>query len=356
MTWDSEVRGLHIVTRKDGVASYYLYYRTKSHVQRRGKIGDTSLLTLAEARKEARRMLAEVTLGGDPLLEVRTARQGQTVGTVFEELMKEHYGKERFQSSGYDVQARMHYRNHLERRFGGKKLFDVTPPIIRSWHLDYEEWPSTGNRAKAVLSKIFSFAEMKGYAPPGSNPCKSVPNFTEKKRTRFASEEEIRRVGEVLVSREGRFPRESAFIYALILSGSRPSALARVERKHVHPLPDGSSLIQVRGKTGMDTIIMPKFVMDRVIGCEPVFGVFPRRYWDDVRKEAGCPDLWARDWRRTFGVIALSGGMTLGAIGQLLNHKCTQTTVRYTALVPDAQMKNSQQVASHLQQWVARGV
>ena len=49
-----------------------------------------------------------------------------------------------------------------------------------------------------VLSKMFSLAEVWGWRPDGSNPCRHVKRYKERKRKRFLSPEETERLGEVL--------------------------------------------------------------------------------------------------------------------------------------------------------------
>lgn len=45
---------------------------------------------------------------------------------------------------------------------------------------------------------------------------------------------------------------------------------------------------------------------------------------------------------------ALSGGQTLGTVGQLLGHRSAQTTTRYAHLIDDAAQRAVAQVSSDL--------
>lgn len=53
-------------------------------------------------------------------------------------------------------------------------------------------------------------------------------------------------------------------------------------------------------------------------------------------RDAGIEGLRVHDLRHSFASYALSGGQTLGVVGQLLGHRSTQTTARYAHLVDDA--------------------
>jgi len=52
--------------------------------------------------------------------------------------------------------------------------------------------------------------------------------------------------------------------------------------------------------------------------------------------EAGCPDLRLHDLRHSFASAAISAGLTLPQIGELLGHSSTQTTKRYSHLMDEA--------------------
>jgi integrase len=73
-----------------------------------------------------------------------------------------------------------------------------------------------------------------------------------------------------------------------------------------------------------------------------------RRLWLALLEEAGVADLRVHDLRHTFASYSLSGGQTLGTVGQLLGHRSTQTTSRYTHLVDDAARAAVERVSDDL--------
>ncbi len=79
-------------------------------------------------------------------------------------------------------------------------------------------------RAPGVLSKMFSFAEVRGWWPDGTNPCRHVKRFKEHKRERFLSEAETERLGEVLREAEAEMPSAVA-AFRLLLTGCRMSGI-----------------------------------------------------------------------------------------------------------------------------------
>ena len=58
------------------------------------------------------------------------------------------------------------------------------------------------NRVKALLSKMFEFAEERKMRPAGSNPCRGVKRYGEHKVERFLSNKELARLGTALVAVE----------------------------------------------------------------------------------------------------------------------------------------------------------
>ena len=65
---------------------------------------------------------------------------------------------------------------------------------------------------------MFSLAEVWGWRPDGSNPCRHVKRYKERKRERFLSPEETERLGEILREAEDEMPSAVAAIRLLLLS------------------------------------------------------------------------------------------------------------------------------------------
>jgi len=355
--WDKEVTGLHTISTPNK-SSYYLYYRLKNRTQRRNKIGDVGIITLAEARNLARKILAKVTLGQDPFGEQKLLRGQRTVGQAFQEALETHWNKPRFEKSRYKKEVQYLWDKHLSKAFKNHGLTNVTAPQINNWHEKLAATPYAGNRAKAVLSTIFKFAERKGYIPPGSNPCQSIPNFREKKRTRFASGEEIQKIGAVLQKNLEKYPREVAFIYLLIFTGSRPSAIERAlwtNLKRIDLNGEEYGILQIDGKTGPEEVVLPPQAMkilsplDKTLDGTLTGIKLPRLFWEQVKEEVGCKDLWARDWRRTFGTFGLSNGVPIGMLSELLNHKDQKTSMLYAKLTLESRLRASYAIGTELE-------
>ena len=90
--------------------------------------------------------------------------------------------------------------------------------------------------ASGCWSKIFNLAELWELRPDGSNPCRHVKRFKEKKRERFLSDEEYRRLGATLRDIEADSSETAAVIAAirlLMLTGCRLSEIQKLRWEHV---------------------------------------------------------------------------------------------------------------------------
>jgi integrase len=359
LKWDSLVTGLHTKTLPSGKQTYNFYYRTKAGVQRRPKLGDCDQMSLADARALARELRLKVLNGTDPKLEQDVARQELTIEQMFERTWAAHWDQPRFHESRWAKEVAYNYKNHIRRRFGALKMSSVTTPLIREWHRSFRESsPNAGNRSLDVLSRLYSFAEEEGLRPYGSNPCSAVTGHTEKKRERVASREEIVTVCSILDRERDAFPREVAFIYTLMFTGARPRSLERAKKDEIKFF-DTHAVLTFNGKGTADSgqkehVVIPRHVADLISRLPKsfspnIFGIrMPTAFWNRIKREAGCPDLWIRDWRRTFASIALSSGTSAGVVGELLNHKSAQTTKLYAKLLTDSRVEAVQNVAEQI--------
>lgn len=352
--WDDTVKGLH-VRRRGGEPAFYIFYRTRAGQQRRFKLGDFPTLSLVDARSVARDILTAVARGEDPKGSWNKSRQELTLQGAFNVALEKHWSREKYVVSGWKKEVVAGWKNHLSKTFGGRKLSSVTAPEIREWHEKYaDSSPYAANRAKSILSRVYSFAEERGWMAPGSNPCSAVPDHPEVKRTRYAQGGEIPAVGKVLEREAVNHPAEVAYIYVLIFTGSRPRAIERCTLDNLERLQNGVGVLTFQGKSGREQVILPLQAMALLDKLPPdretLTGIkFPRRFWEAVREEAGCRDLWARDWRRTFATVGLSNGLNLDGLGELLNHKDPETTRIYAKLLSEARVEMAAKIASKLE-------
>lgn len=342
--WDDKVKGLHLralASKK----TFYLYYRTRAGVERRPKIGDFGSFTLHQAREMARNILERVAQGEDPSAQWAVSKIEPTVADLYARVRTERWGDDR----PWSKEVERMWQRELAPHFEAMRVSAVSVDDIEDWHRRNKDRPYLANRALAVLSRLFRRAERYRWRAAGSNPCNGVERFTERKRARFARPEELARLGPALAAEAEAHPQAVAFLCLLLFSGSRPQAIAKARWDQLTVVEmEGRrfGVLEFEGKsttvTGeLERVYLPPEAMavidrlPRTTGTITGLGAVPRAVWGRVRERAGCPDLWARDFRRTFATVGMSIGHDKGVIGRLLNHHSAQTTDVYARLLDD---------------------
>lgn len=280
-----------------------------------------------------------------------------TIGEVFERVWREHWDKPRFHKSGHAKEVRRNYENHIGPTFGSQRFNKITPSKVRDWHQRMEGHPIAGNRSLEVLAYLYRFEGSQG-RHDGVNPCSFITPHRERKRRRFASTDEIRKIGSLLRESYRGHARKTTFLYALIFTGARPRFLERAQWADLSKMENGFGVLKAEGKSSYETgedevVLFPPTVMELIYRLprtgKLIFNTrMPRALWDKIRKEAGCEDLWARDLRRTFATVGMSGGIKMDTISELLNHKSVQTTKIYAKLNDTARIESVSQIEEQM--------
>lgn len=406
--WDRELTGFGLRVRSNGRKTYELQYRDAAGASRRVVIGEHGPFTPDTARTAATKLRAAALEArrdptkSDPATTARKARStardranAPTVAEVADEFLAECAAKLRPSTVaeyrrllGVTLVKRGAAKGstragELRAALGRHKVAEVTRTEVAKLHLAMKPRPYMANRALAMLSALFTFAERRGYRPDGSNPCRSIADYREAKRERYLSEAEFAALGNALTraEREGlpvppkRHRRRASLATAkhrpkrvgadgarpltpfnpvsvgvlrfLLLSGWREREALTLEWSHVDftrgvaTLPDTKSGRSVRELGAPARAVLEEMRAVRRSGSPYVFpGLKPgahftdtARVWDAVRHAACLSDVRLHDLRHAFASVAASGGLTLPQIGALLGHTDSATTARYAHLV-----------------------
>jgi len=239
------------------------------------------------------------------------------------------------------------YRRLFEKvilpALGLKRVAEVTRQDIARLHHAKRATPTEANRTLALVSVLFTFAERQGERPDGSNPCRHVERFPQRRRERFLSAEELARLGDTLAVYRGS-PYHPATIKLLVFMGARLSEVLGLQWQWIDfdrgeaRLPDS--------KTGAKTIHLPAPALEvlaalpRIEGEPHVLGArrgttFIEAPWRRIRTAAGLDDVRLHDLRHAFASVAASAGLALPIFGKMLGHTQAQTTQRYAHLASD---------------------
>lgn len=343
--WDEKVTGLHLralPTKK----AFYLTYRTKTGKQRVPKLGDQATMTLDQARTLATDWLLEVRAGKDPSKEFSDGRTAPTVAELWPRFDREHLSQKKEKTR---VDVKWAWKEIIKPAIGALKAGEVDYNAMSAMHLSNDERPVAANRALAHASVFFNALEKWGLRAPGSNPCRFVSRFPETKRRRVMTAEEAPRIAAALLDHEEAGPASVAFIRLLMFSGARCDEIARIRWDWMSP--EGDRAILPDSKTGQAIVYFPPLAQEVIKSLPRTNGTLtgiqsPKTVWEKVRIAAGCPDLCLHDLRRSFASAALSNGVSLSQVGELLNHSSAQTTKNYAYLFTQ-QAHSSAEVAAN---------
>ncbi|MFK3818034.1 tyrosine-type recombinase/integrase [Pseudomonas sp. NPDC089407] len=186
---DTLVPGFLCKITPAGRKVFMLQYRTNAGERRKPALGLFGELTVEQARSLAQEWLAQVRRGGDPAADKAEARQAPSVEELCKKFM-EDYSKKRNKPS-----TRVGYQGVIDRciipLLGRKKVHDVKRPDVAGLmeKLSYKQ--TEANKAFSILRKMFNMAEVWGYRPDGTNPCRHVPMFPAGKSTHLISDEDM---------------------------------------------------------------------------------------------------------------------------------------------------------------------
>jgi hypothetical protein len=220
--WDEDLHGFGLRVWPSGRKVYLIQYRDSGGRTRRKSLGKHGVVTAEDARGNARDMLAGVAHGQNPSEEARRKRVAPTVEELCDRFMADYV------PSRCKASTQKEYRRNIDLFIKPKlarlKVADVERSDIADLHHLHRNIPYQANRTLGVLSVMFTQAEVWGLRPEGSNPCRHVKKYEEKKRERYLSPEELARLGQTLTeleaSGEEPLPAINA-IRLLILTGCR---------------------------------------------------------------------------------------------------------------------------------------
>ena len=225
-----------------------------------------------------------------------------------------------------------------------------TTPTSRAYTTRCGTHPTRPTGLLAVLSKLFAWAERRGYRPGLPNPCRGLERYREVGRERFLSAEELARLGDALraMEAEGTIdPYAAAAIRLLILTGARRGEILSLRWAWVDPdagtarLPDsktGKKVLHLSAPALAVLQGMPRLEGNPhvIVGKKPGAALVGLpKIWDRVRARAGLGGVRLHDLRHSFASVAALSGTSLLVIGKLLGHAQHATTFRYAHLAHD---------------------
>jgi integrase len=408
LIWDDQLAGFGVRITASGVKSYLVQYRDRANKTRRVTIGRHGVVTAEQARSQAQQLLAAVARGENPAEEKierkKEAAEEPTIEDLSERYLHEWAEVRKGPKGIADDTQKL--ETYIKPTFEGQTVASITREDVARLQHKLRDKPTQANRTVALLSKMMNLAELWGWRPDGSNPCRHLGKFKEKKRERYLSEKELARLGEALremerlpatptmmvktIGRDGKErtvrrklePEHPAAILALrllLLTGARLGEILTLKWEHVDfqrgllRLPDSKTgakvivlgppaiklLSEAKRKKGSPWVCPGERGPDHIADLNgpwrrlkaKVDGIQDKEQAEGKLEKKDRVDLSTlriHDLRHSFASVGAGDGLSLPMIGALLGHTQAQTTARYAHLANDPLRQAAGIVAGHI--------
>ncbi len=347
VVWDRALTGFGVRVYPSGAKVYVVQTRGPEG-SRRITVGRHGVIGASEARRRATLILARIRAGEEAVPQPPEPT-GITVTALAERYLREHVVVRCKPTTA--AQYRLAIERYIVPALGALPVSALGRSQVADLQHSLSDRPTMANLVVAMLSRMIDQAIAWGVAGEMSNPCRSVPRYRTRRRERFLTDAEFRRLGQTLDELEaaGRISAHAAAaLRLLMLTGCRRNEILTLRWEDVRL---EAQELQLRdSKTGPRTVsLSPEAVqvlatMERmpgnpwvIPGAKPGTRLSGLSYpWCKVRARAGLDDVRLHDLRHSYASRALALGESLPVIAKLLGHAQIQTTARYTHLARDA--------------------
>ena len=349
---DTKLHGFGITVYPGGGKSWFI--RTQSGGHRKWhRPGDAVRMDEATARHHAKNIAMEADRADACPVPALRAAPFEDVAAEFLTRYRRNWKDTTCRGSCQAMTA------YILPWFTGKRIAAITHRDVEAWFASLADRPGSANRALPLLPVMMQQAELYGYRPEGSNPCKGITRYKRSKMERFLRAEEMTRPGASLDAFGSRYPLTCALIRLLILTGARKGEMLALRWHdyrdgHIH-LPDS--------KTGERHIFLSapaRRLLDGLPRLSPWVGLagpdsdLPMQattlfyHWKHIRHAAGLDDVRLHDLHHSYASIALAHGEHLLVIGRLLGHVDADTTLKYAHLIDEQVARTARAVSCAL--------
>lgn len=348
----SDAVGLYVqvVANRKGEGVYYYRYRAPATSKtRHARIGKTGEVSLEEARRKAKQLRAQVTLGVDPQDVVEPDQVVRAPGQV--PLLKDFFWGRyldfaKTRKRGWNKERQI-FALRLEREFGHLRLDQITLEQAQSFHTGLLKKsnlaPATANHTVKLLRHVLNVAV--SWDLIEKNPVARIALAKENNAIeRYMNEDELARLLMVLRTDPARNACNVALL--LLATGVRlnealTAAWENVEiENRLWRIPAANSKSGTVRSVPLNEAALEVLEKLPTLGKSQWLFVNPRgerlKYihacWNRLRRKAGLPHLRLHDLRHQYASFLVNSGRTLYEVQAILGHSDPVVTQRYAHL------------------------
>lgn len=385
---DTIQTGFIVETYPSGNKTFFIEYINKHGKKRRASIGRYGVITLEQARNEAKRLAAKIELEGfDPLEQNAKNKEALSVDGLLDLYFKSAKFSQKAPSTQKTDIGKMN--SHIRPLLGDRKLEMLTPDLIRRVHGAIAAGDTAksvkSNKARGVhnvrggegaarnvirvLRAIFNWAVDEQLMK--ENPAAGLALGSDGVReTALQTTEEYERLFNALTSLEGILqlhPAQANAIRLLALTGARRNEIAACKWKYISMERGIITLPPKTHKSGHGAsakekeLPLPSAALAILASLERgeadayVFSTdggathvqLGSAVWAKIRKESGLPaGINNHALRHSLGTLLAIQGAEAAQIMAALGHTQLSTTQRYINLARDARTQLLEQHTS----------
>lgn len=360
---DTVIPGFLVKVTPAGRKVFMIAYVAHNGQRRRPAIGRYGEITVEQARGIAQDWLAKVRSGVDPRAERTAMRQAPAVKELFDRFMTD-YSESRNKPSTV-VSNRLRGKRHVLPVLGHMKVPVVTRADIANLMKKMSKSPVNANRVLAVVRKMFNMAEVWGMRSDGSNPCRHIPKYPERGKTRLTTDAEMRKLFEYLDRAEVEGLEHPFILLAIRLQfefAARMSEIIELEwawvdfdnRRVVWPDSKTGGMSKPMSAEAPRLFERMPLLEDSPFVCPSVFDpktpMSSHTYYQDWRrilKRAGVPHIGTHGIRHRSATDIANSGVPVKIAMALTAHKTVTMFMRYVHIEDDPVRAAAEAVTQH---------